>query len=138
MVPPRDGLWITYGAALALRNIFRDLRAIRRFMDIVKAGTGLALNADKSAVIHFTRRSHCWPTTSSRSASPAPPPNCPHWSPPCWRRRRSKSPGPGVSLRRRTPCRRKSRPKFRRWAIERRLRTSGGWHGPAGLEFCVA
>lgn len=61
VVLPRDDLWITVfvdDIAVALRNVFRDLRDVRRFMVVVKAGTGLALNAKKIAVINFTRRSH--------------------------------------------------------------------------------
>lgn len=55
---PRDGLWTTVFAddiALAVRNLFRDLKVLRRYMDVVKVGTGLAPNADKSAVLNFTR-----------------------------------------------------------------------------------
>lgn len=49
VVLPREDLWITVfadGIALALHNVFRDLRAIRRFMVVVSAGMGLALNAE--------------------------------------------------------------------------------------------
>lgn len=44
--------------AVALRNVFHDLRVLRHFMAAVRAGMGLGLNADKSALINFFRRPH--------------------------------------------------------------------------------
>lgn len=57
---PRDDLWLTVSSddiALALCNVFRDLRFVRRALEVASA-TGLRLNARKSVVINFTRRAH--------------------------------------------------------------------------------
>lgn len=39
-------------------NVFRDLRRIRRALDVVGAASGLRLNPRKSVVINYTRRPH--------------------------------------------------------------------------------
>lgn len=43
LIFPCNDLWITVFAddvALALRNVFRDLAVLRRYMNVVKVGTG--------------------------------------------------------------------------------------------------
>lgn len=57
---PRDDFWITVFAddvAVALRNIFRDLRVLRRTLDVVGVATGLRPNPRKRFASNYTRRS---------------------------------------------------------------------------------
>lgn len=58
--------------AVALGNVFRDLHVLRRFMGVVRAGIGLSLNPDESAVINCTRRPHLVVWDVSRGGSGFP------------------------------------------------------------------
>lgn len=72
---PRDDLWTIVFAddvAAALRNIFRDLRIVRRALDVVSVATGLRRNPRKSVIVNYTRRPHMFVQDSASKGSGLP------------------------------------------------------------------